>query len=103
LARDKIVGYLKDRWTNLMLRLTLFAPVRSFLEWINFKPKNPIVAANISSHGFNPDPYPGDVFLFEVETATLVCTLGFPWRIGKSTFMENWRSVRYRENTAPIV
>jgi amino acid adenylation domain-containing protein len=82
LGPRQIVGYLKDRWTNLMLRLTLFAPVRSFLEWINFKPKNPIVAATISSHGFNPDPYPGDVFLFEVKQR--------PWYVRWDP-MENWK------------
>jgi thioesterase domain-containing protein len=29
-------------------------------------PKDPNFAARFSSYGYNPDPYPGDLFLFKV-------------------------------------
>jgi thioesterase domain-containing protein len=82
LAPGKVIGYLKDRWISLLLRLTLLSPVRTFLEWINYRPKDAMVAATISSYGFNPDPYPGDIFLFEVKQR--------PWYIRWDP-MENWK------------
>ena len=62
----QVLGYIKDRWTSLLIRATSLAPIRSFMKRINYSSKNTYMAARISTQGFNPDPYPGDVFLFKV-------------------------------------
>jgi thioesterase domain-containing protein len=82
LSSGQAIKYLLERGQSLLLRMTEFAPVRALLVRINFKPKNPMVAAAISSHGFNPDPYPGDVFLFEAKQRA--------WYVHWDP-MENWK------------
>jgi amino acid adenylation domain-containing protein len=81
LGPRRVFGYFKDRLTTLLIRATHFAPVRSFLKWIHYSPKTAFVAALISSYGFQPDPYPGDIFLFEVRER--------PWYVRWDP-MENW-------------
>ena len=81
LGPRRVFGYFKDRLITLLIRATHLAPVRSFLKWIHYSPKTAFVAARISRYGFQPDPYPGDVFLFEVRER--------PWYVRWDP-MENW-------------
>jgi thioesterase domain-containing protein len=82
LSLRQVFGYFKDRWTALLIRLTHIAPVYSFIKRINYIPKNAYEAALISSHGYEPAPYPGDVFLFKAVER--------PWYVHWDP-LENWQ------------
>jgi thioesterase domain-containing protein len=82
LSLRQVFGYFKDRWTALVMRLTHFAPIYSFMKRINYFPKNTYIAARISSYGFEPAPYPGDVFLFKAVER--------PWYVHWDP-LENWQ------------
>jgi thioesterase domain-containing protein/acyl carrier protein len=81
LGPRKALGYFRERWNSLVLQAAHLAPVRSFLKWINYKPKKAIIAARISRYGFHPDPFPGNLFLFKVRQR--------PWYVRWDP-MENW-------------
>jgi amino acid adenylation domain-containing protein len=61
-----VFGYFKDRWIALLIRAYRVAALRSLMKRTKVFPKDPYIAARFSSYGFNPDPYPGDIFLFKV-------------------------------------
>jgi amino acid adenylation domain-containing protein len=81
LSPRQIPGYLRDRVSEGLLRLSRLESMRSFLRRIGFRPKTAMAAARIYRFGFNPPPYPGNAFLFKVGQR--------PWYVRWDP-MENW-------------
>jgi thioesterase domain-containing protein len=81
LGPGQVLGYFNDRWISLLLRASTLALVRSVMRWINFSPKDAMVAATISRNSYAPPPYPGDLFLFVVRERN--------WYVRWNP-MENW-------------
>jgi thioesterase domain-containing protein/acyl carrier protein len=62
----RLFGYFKERWTALLIRAYRVPALRTFLKGTKTFSKDTYIAARISSYGYDPDPYPGDLFLFKV-------------------------------------
>ncbi len=74
--------YIRERLYILLYRASRIPFIQSNVKWIKLAPIDGMGGASIASHNYNPEPYQGDGFLFEVKDR--------PWYIRWDP-MENWQ------------